>query len=52
MTRTRRARRRRQLVTCPHCRTRLPGLLAGCQEPACLTADLNHDDAIDRRDDA
>lgn len=39
-------------VYCPHCGNRLNGLLAGCDRRTCLTAELDHDRAFERRLDS
>lgn len=42
---------RRLLVSCPTCGVPLPGLLAGCDKPLCLTAELDYDALFVRADD-
>lgn len=38
-------------VLCPTCRAALPGLLAGCNYPACVAAEIAADVAFDRAND-
>lgn len=40
-----------QLVTCPTCGLPVPGLLAGCDRPACRRRDLDDDRAHERAND-
>jgi len=40
-----------QEVRCPYCRAVLPGLLAACTQPACLSRDLDHDMRHTRMED-
>lgn len=40
-----------QVVRCPTCRAVLPGLLALCRKPECLTAELDDDHAFARSQD-
>jgi len=41
----------RREVRCPYCRAVLPGLLAACTQPACLSRDLDHDMRHTRMED-
>lgn len=40
-----------QFVTCPYCHDPVPGLLAGCDKPACRTKELDDDRAFERSQD-
>lgn len=44
-------RQRTQRAFCPTCGAAVPGLLAGCNKPACITAEIDEFARDDRRFD-
>lgn len=44
-------RQRTQQAFCPHCGRRVPGLLASCNRPTCITAEIAEIAREDRRHD-
>ncbi|WP_033338993.1 hypothetical protein [Catenuloplanes japonicus] len=46
--RVRTARAAQQSVTCPYCQRPVAGLLSGCEQPACVSAEIAADARFQR----